>query len=149
MSTKVRTIGIAEGSIIAAIMTAHMDQMASTLDTVQLDEAGIVSCAKGWPMSTAIQARNAQANNATARIPIAQLGRAMRATVPGAFRESFTCATETLMRARPGQPSSDRRDSISNSLNDPRLGRPVNRKRPSRRLRRRRRVRAALDAQLA
>ena len=59
-STKARAIGSADGSIIAAIITAHMHQMASTLAALQWAEAGIVSRATGWLMSNAIHASKAQ-----------------------------------------------------------------------------------------
>ncbi|WP_349282500.1 hypothetical protein ABLV49_23290 (plasmid) [Polaromonas hydrogenivorans] len=74
----------AEGSIIAAIMSDHMVQIASMLATLQFEESGIVSWAKGCSMSTAIQARTAQPMTLTARMPIVSMGwRATREPMPG------------------------------------------------------------------
>jgi hypothetical protein len=91
MRATVRTIGQAEGSIIAAIITAHMANTASTLAGVQRGEAGMVSCASGCAMSSASQASAAQENSATASTPAARVcgrgakgacGRSMLTSVP-------------------------------------------------------------------
>ncbi len=55
------TIGSAAGSIIAAIITAHIAPIASTFGALQPGVPGIVSCTSGWPMSKAIQPSTAQA----------------------------------------------------------------------------------------
>ena len=55
-ATKASTIGSADGSIIAAIITAHMHHTASRLSQRQADDIGIVNLANGWSMSKVIQA---------------------------------------------------------------------------------------------
>src|SRR5262245_33957425 len=83
MSTKASAIGSAEGSIIAAIITAHMPQMASALAALQCADAGIVSCATGWFMSNAIHARATQPTALVASSHSADLGcRTIRAQAP-------------------------------------------------------------------
>ena len=77
-------MGSAEDSIIAAIMSDHMVQIASMLATLQFEKSGIVSWAKGCSMSTAIQAMSTQPMTLTAKMPIVTMGcRATREPMPG------------------------------------------------------------------
>src|SRR5688572_26085063 len=110
MLTKVSTIGSADGSIIAAIITAHIARIANTLSSVQRGDAGIVSCANGWPMSTTIQARNAQAARLSAASAIDHAGsRAISASAPGAGRLAESRSGGVINRPLPVlQPPVDR-----------------------------------------
>jgi len=71
--SKMTSIGNADGNIMAAIITAHMHPTATALAVLQADDAGIVSCASGWPMSSASQASNAHAITLSARVCVATL----------------------------------------------------------------------------
>src|SRR5271154_805860 len=74
-SPKHKTIGAAEGSIMAAIMTAHMMNTASQFASVQSD-MGIVSCAAGLSILVAPQNKRSQHPSVAAKIPAAVHGRA-------------------------------------------------------------------------
>src|SRR5208282_6729412 len=67
---KHKTIGAVDGSIIAAIMTAHMTNTASQFAADQSD-IGIVSCAAGLSMWTAPQYKRSQQPTAGAQTPTA------------------------------------------------------------------------------
>ena len=74
-AAKQRIIGAAEGSIIAAIITAHMMKTASQLGTDHAD-IGMVSCASGLCMLVAPHSRRSQPPSVATQMPPAVQGRA-------------------------------------------------------------------------
>ncbi len=62
---KVRIISIADGSIMATIMMAHIMNTASTLLMDQLAFIGIINLASGWDMSDTAQARKTHPSRMT------------------------------------------------------------------------------------
>jgi hypothetical protein len=67
------TMGVAEGSIIAAIITTHMANTAAQLDSDQA-ESGIVSCITGLAISSAPHNSSSQHASAAAQMPAAVQG---------------------------------------------------------------------------
>ena len=89
-AAKQRIIGAAEGSIIAAIIAAHMMKTASQFAADHAD-IGIVSCASGLCMLVAPHSRKSQPPSVAVQMPTAVQGRAqIRATKEvGKFRSPF------------------------------------------------------------
>jgi hypothetical protein len=99
-AAKESSIGVAEGSIIAAIMTLHIAKTANQLASDQVADLGIISSATGLCMLVAPHNRRSQPRSAAVHMPAAVQEDAWIKSPDGVVKVSSSLGRLSLGRQR-------------------------------------------------